>query len=91
MAYKTEHLDLENATLNEDGNLVLGEFKVTRNPDSDVLKSGQGVDVHDEIIETKIITEEYIDAALESCDLSSPRWQEWTDVRTQLDLLKLQA
>ena len=88
MGYDTKHLDFDGSSLNEDDNLVIGEFGTINNADSEILKSGRAVDVTAEVVDTKIYTEEYIDSALASCTENSPRFQEWTDIKTHFDLLQ---
>lgn len=89
MVYATKHLDFDNASLDSDGKLVIDEFKTSKSPGSGILKSGVEVLVSDDMSDTKIYDDEYVDSALTACQVvGAPRLQEWTDIRAHFDSLK---
>jgi len=89
MPFQTTYLDLDNATLNEEEDLVVNVFKTVSDSESDVLVSGQPVRVLAEVAETKTISGEYIASAIAACEAvdDAPRHQEWLDVKSKFDQL----
>ena len=83
MVYKTKHLDFQNATIDEEGNLIISKFQTLPTTNSKYKYSGIPVNVNEgKVVDTKRYTKEYIDNALASCKANNaPRLQEWKDLR----------
>lgn len=83
----SDHLDLTNAYLDIDNNIVINEFEAIKDYNGSSVKSGVNVTVSaSNIVTIKRYSLEYIQSAIDACNStinagnSAPRLNEWNDI-----------